>query len=379
VLRLLLFVLLTAVYGYSYSQNGSYTRCADGIVLSHNNEYHVVFPGKPGPDKSGLYGYGTDELVTKNKIWLFFDPPSTGIINIKTKARGSSFGTYIFKEKTGDICSDLQKRKAQLLVFKSESKELESINLFLLNGLRYAVVLVGEERSKDSLQINIEFSPQDEFGNEIIDSLLFDLTTNYKDKSYSLHIRNERSKKPVKATISFYGSNEINGTYVASDLIMNLKKSIKSCDLKIDAEGYLSFDNEEYSILLREDVSDTIYLKPLVRGTVAKIDEIYFAAGLPTILEESVPKLNRLRDFLLVNPSVNIEIQGHVNGDGKRSFRSKKLSKKRAKNILQYLHKAGISSNRLSAIGFGFTKPVYEHPENEVQKEANRRVEILIK
>ena len=80
-----------------------------------------------------------------------------------------------------------------------------------------------------------------------------------------------------------------------------------------------------------------------------------------------------------MNPSVNIEIQGHVNGDGEKSLLAKKLSKKRAKNILQYLHKAGISPKRLSAKGFGFTKPVYEHPENEVQKEANRRVEILIK
>jgi len=339
----------------------------------------VVFSGKPGPDKSGLNGYATNELITKNKIWLFFDPPNDGIINIKSKGESTSFGTYIFQEASGDICSDFQKQKAKLLVYKTDKKELEEINLFIRKGLRYALVLVGEERNKDSLQINIEFEAQDEFGNEIIDSLLFDLTTNYKDKKYSLHIRNERSNKPVKATISFYGSNEINGIYVASDLIMNLKKSIKSCDLKIDAEGYLSFDNEQYAIILKEDISDTVYLKPLVRGTVAKIDEIYFAAGLPTILEESLPKLNRLRDFLLVNPSVNIEIQGHVNGDGKKSIRAKKLSKKRAKSILQYLHKSGISSNRLSAIGFGFTRPVYEHPENEVQKEANRRVEILIK
>jgi len=379
VLRLFLVLVLAAVHGHLYGQQGSYTKCSDGIVLSHNNQYHVVFSGKPGLDKSGLNGYATDEQITKNKIWLFFDPPSDGVINIKTKGEACSYSTYVFKETSGDICSDFYKQKAKLLAYSSNKKELEEINLFIREGLRYAVVLAGEERCKDSLKINIEFTPQDEFGNEIIDSLLFDLTTNYKDKTYSLHIRNEKNKKPVKATISFYGSNEINGIYVASDLIMNLKKSIKSCDLKIDAEGFLSFDNEEYAIIIRDDISDTIYLKPLVRGTVAKIDEIYFAAGMPVILEESLPKLNRLRDFLLVNPSVNIEIQGHVNGDGKKSFRSKKLSKKRAKSILQYLNKAGISSDRLSAKGFGFTKPVYEHPENEVQKEANRRVEILIK
>ena len=112
--------------------------------------------------------------------------------------------------------------------------------------------------------------------------------------------------------------NEIDGAYVASDLIMNLKRSVKKCELKIDAEGFFSFDKEDYKIILGENgFQDTIYLKPLIRGAVAKIDEIYFAAGMAIILEESTPKLNRLRDFLLVNPTVNIEIQG-IKWNGKR-------------------------------------------------------------
>ena len=59
------------------------------------------------------------------------------------------------------------------------------------------------------------------------------------------------------------------------------------------------------------------------------------------ILEESAPKLNRLRDFLLVNPTVNIEIQGHVNGDGKQSMKSKRLSKKGPKVYWHIYFKRG--------------------------------------
>ena len=76
---------------------------------------------------------------------------------------------------------------------------------------------------------------------------------------------------------------------------------------------------------------------------------------------------------------MNIEIQGHVNGDGTQPYSSKRLSKKRAKEIVKHLALAGISPKRLSAKGFGFTNPVYAFPETEMQKEANRRVEILIK
>jgi len=55
------------------------------------------------------------------------------------------------------------------------------------------------------------------------------------------------------------------------------------------------------------------------------------------------------------------------------------LSKKRAKRIVEYLISCGIEPERLSAVGYGNTKPIYPKPESEEQKEANRRVEVKIK
>ena len=379
-LAIIFFWVISLFPGGINCQRSSYYNCEEGISLSHNNYYHLAFQGRKGMDKSKLNGYSEDLDLSKNQIWLFFDPPTSGRISLKTKTPSISFKTFIFGQQKDDVCTDFNKKQANLLFNEPKSKDLKNRSLFIEGGLRYAIVLVGDEKTTDSLEFNINFSPQDINGNEIIDSLLFDLTSTSRDKKYSLHIRNSQNKKPVKGKISFNGSNEINGAYVASDLVMNLKRNVKKCELKIDAEGFLSFDKEDYKIILGEKgLHDTVYLKPLVRGTVAKIDEIYFAAGLPAILEESAPKLNRLRDFLLVNPTVHIEIQGHVNGDGKKSIKSKRLSKKRAKSVLVYLTNAGISSDRLGAVGFGFTKPVYAHPKNEMQKEANRRVEILIK
>jgi outer membrane protein OmpA-like peptidoglycan-associated protein len=46
---------------------------------------------------------------------------------------------------------------------------------------------------------------------------------------------------------------------------------------------------------------------------------------------------------------------------------------------VDYLVEGGISSDRLTAIGFGNTKPIYKTPQTEEEKEANRRVEILIR
>ncbi|MBT5438416.1 MAG: OmpA family protein [Flavobacteriales bacterium] len=375
-----LFFLITIFFPLEIiGQRSSYYNCEQGISLSQNNFYHIAFQGRKGIDRTNLNGYGTDGEITKNQIWLFFVPPSSGQIKLKVKDQDLSFSTFVFAENKDGICSDFKKSKAKLLLNAPKRDLLLSRSLFIEEGLKYAIVLVAAEKIKDSLELEINFSPQDSDGNKIIDSLLFDLTKPSKDKKYTLCIRNFQDHMPVKGKISFNGSNEINGAYVASDLIMNLKRNVKKCELKVDAEGFLSYDEEDYEILLGDNgFQDTIYLKPLVRGTVAKIDEIYFAAGMAIILEESAPKLNRLRDFLLVNPTVHIEIQGHVNGDGKKPMRSKRLSKKRAKSVLDYLIDAGISSDRLSSVGFGFDKPVHDEPKNEMEKEANRRVEVLI-
>ena len=376
-----IFFLITIFFPLEIiGQRSSYYNCEQGISLSHNNYYHIAFQGRKGVDRSNLNGYTEEGSATKNQIWLFFAPPSAGLMNLNIKDQDLSFGTFVFAEINDGICSDFKKGKAKLLLNEPNKDALMNRSVFIEEGLKYAIVLIGAEKIKDSLELEINFSPQDKEGNKIIDSLVFDLTKPSREKKYSLRIRNAQNKMPVKGKISFNGSNEIDGAYVASDLIMNLKRTVKKCELKIDAEGFISYDEEDYEILLGENgFQDTIYLKPLVRGTVAKIDEIYFAAGMAIILEESAPKLNRLRDFLLVNPTVHIEIQGHVNGDGKKPMRSKRLSKKRAKSVLDYLIDAGISSDRLSSVGFGFDKPVHDEPKNEMEKEANRRVEVLIK
>ncbi|MCH1480056.1 MAG: OmpA family protein [Crocinitomicaceae bacterium] len=375
-----LFILFTSLFTMkSQAQDVGYYKCYGGISLSPNNFYSLAFQGKRGLDKKALYGYEKTEEVSKNQIWLFFDTPSSGLMKLNIQKTKASFHIYIFKEKNGMLCDELASGNAKFIFSEQSTKDLNSEFIFVEESLRYGVVLVAKEGIKDSLDFSFDFSPQDEFGNEIVDSLLFDLTTHSNANEYAIHVRDAITKRPVKSKISLTGANEINGAYVASDLILNIRKNIKKCVLKIDAEGYFSFDKKDHSILVKNGLKDTIYLKPLVRGAVAKIDEIYFTAGLATILEESGPKLNRLRDFLLVNASVNIEIQGHVNGDGTQAFSSKRLSKKRAKEIVKYLIAAGISPKRLSAKGFGFTQPVYEFPSSEMEKEANRRVEILIK
>jgi outer membrane protein OmpA-like peptidoglycan-associated protein len=46
---------------------------------------------------------------------------------------------------------------------------------------------------------------------------------------------------------------------------------------------------------------------------------------------------------------------------------------------MQYLVDNGIAKERMTAVGYGNTRPVYANPKLASEEQANRRVEILIR
>ena len=71
-----------------------------------------------------------------------------------------------------------------------------------------------------------------------------------------------------------------------------------------------------------------------------------------------------------------IEIGGHTDDVGDED-KNQALSEKRANTVLQYLIKKGIDSKRLTAKGYGETKPVAYNTTAE-GRQKNRRTEVSI-
>jgi outer membrane protein OmpA-like peptidoglycan-associated protein len=378
--RIVFVAFLSLIFNVT-AQKATYSSCSGQVLVSVNANYKLNFPGIKGIDKTKLHGYLPNEVVTKNAIWICYEPKNNGDLKINCKTQIDSMHFVIFKTDVSDACQDIQNKKAQVLFIKTNTNcsEFENAKMELKSGYKYTFVFIAKEKLESNIDIQLDYLEKGENGGELLDTLSLNLVYARDKPIYSIHVLDEFTKKPVKSRIVISNTVDLDGTYTASDLFLNQKRQIKESIIKIDAEGYLSKDLLNHKIGLTKHTSDTILLTPVKRGTVAKLDEIYFAAGLAVILEESDPKLKRLRDFMILNPSVNIEIQGHVNDDSQRGFVSKRLSKRRAKRILNYLVENGISESRLTAVGFGNSKPVFKNPKNDEEKEANRRVEILIK
>lgn len=120
----------------------------------------------------------------------------------------------------------------------------------------------------------------------------------------------------------------------------------------------------------------------LVVGDKIIIKNLVFKGSL-TIFEnpeEAIIELEKIVVYLNENPNTTIEIQGHVCCIGSahsdahdRSTGKNNLSHTRAQKVYNYLIEKGISSNRMTHMGYGRKFPIPGGIESD-----NKRVEILI-
>jgi len=104
---------------------------------------------------------------------------------------------------------------------------------------------------------------------------------------------------------------------------------------------------------------------------------INFQTSRSIIKSNSYAILDKVVRVMKNNPSYNLSIEGHTDSQGDAAF-NWKLSQDRASAVKNYLVDKGISGNRMTAIGFGETKPVADN-STKAGRALNRRVEFNVK
>jgi outer membrane protein OmpA-like peptidoglycan-associated protein len=84
---------------------------------------------------------------------------------------------------------------------------------------------------------------------------------------------------------------------------------------------------------------------------------IYFANAEPTLTADDKARLDKALEVINDNPTTNIVIEGHASTVGEAEY-NKKLSQKRADNIMEYFKSKGIAAGRMTAMGYGEEQPI---------------------
>ncbi len=107
------------------------------------------------------------------------------------------------------------------------------------------------------------------------------------------------------------------------------------------------------------------------------IENVLFDFDLFTLTNEAKNELTIIRQKLVDNPELLLEIHGHTDNQGTPLY-NKKLSEKRARAIADYFVKQGIDEERISWFGHGSAKPMADNT-TETGRAKNRRAEFLFK
>lgn len=198
-------------------------------------------------------------------------------------------------------------------------------------------------------------------------------------RKLEITVVDQNTKQRIASNISINGlPDSVQSHYAALSQVTLDVISYRTYDINAVKKGYLlGFKN----FIPRNDslYQVEIALKPMSLGDKINLENIKFDSDRTEILDKSKPALQQLKEFLDVNEGVTIEIQGHVNGEGKRNKKKyRKLSEARARAIYEKLLEAGVSSSRMKYKGFGNSKMIFPTPINNRQAEANRRVEAEI-
>ena len=110
---------------------------------------------------------------------------------------------------------------------------------------------------------------------------------------------------------------------------------------------------------------------------VVILEQIQFAFDSAEILPESFPLMRQIAEAIQQNPQIlRIEIQGHTDDQGSYDYNAR-LSQNRAESVQTWLVEAGVDAGRLSARGYGESRPLVRE-ETEEARATNRRVEFRI-
>lgn len=199
----------------------------------------------------------------------------------------------------------------------------------------------------------------------------------------------KNTEKPIRSCISRNNTEiksitGLNDSAIVTHIAMGPGDSfVKAIEAKSGQEFMLVVDNvysNGYGHKIKFNYPKKKNAQELKKGKSLRFSSIMFHGNEATFLPESKQALDSLLDIMITNPTLKIEIQGHVNDpDNEMTHEwNQGLSEKRAKAVFNFLLSNNIHKDRLTWKGYSNTKMIYPKAKSEREYKHNRRVEILI-
>ncbi len=188
--------------------------------------------------------------------------------------------------------------------------------------------------------------------------------------------------KAVSATVSAPNASLSKKTTAQGEYELTLPSGEQM--LEVSAPGYMTQGRRVVGRPGDSLVIDFV-LKPVPKQTLVvlrkeKIEikkQVHFATASDVILPDSAPLLDQVGSVILEHDELkHLRVEGHTDDQGDDAY-NLNLSDRRAKSVMRALIERGVQSERLTAVGYGETKPIADN-KKPAGRAQNRRVEFII-
>ncbi|MDH5672209.1 MAG: OmpA family protein [Myxococcales bacterium] len=174
-------------------------------------------------------------------------------------------------------------------------------------------------------------------------------------------------------------SSDAAGAFAAPDLPNG------SYSARVEAEGYL-LKLASFEVSAGQTATPVVQLSPKPKNSKVRVtkrevrvrEKIFFNTNSDELQARSSALLSEIADVLMRNPQLRlIEVQGHTDNRGNPG-ENLSLSQRRAESVQQWLISAGVAAERLTAKGYGDTRPLIPNL-TDANRARNRRVQFMIR
>ena len=267
---------------------------------------------------------------------------------------------------------------------KNSKGEVIELNRELLKEGRFKFKLPLEEKYLFSIQaayfepLSFEF---DLTGIVQFEEFERDAELVVKKVDFQIDISDEDSKSgiPVDVLITNLDNNEVIRTTGITNsegkYVVKLREGDRY-NVSVSPKGY-SYYNTTVDLKKKETPKKLdVQLKQLKEETKLTLKNITFEFNSAELNSSSFEELDRVVKLMKDNPTIKIEISAHTDNTGSDAY-NLRLSKRRAKSVMDYLLDKKVNANRLVSQGYGKTKPLVPN-DNDENRAINRRVELKI-
>ena len=121
-------------------------------------------------------------------------------------------------------------------------------------------------------------------------------------------------------------------------------------------KGYLNVKNEIRVEDAEESHEYTLQFPLPPINVPVLIDNIFYEFDRADLTPESTEALDKLVEMMNENPNITIELSAHCDYRGNDDY-NQRLSQRRAASVVRYLIQHGVARDRLTAVGYGESRP----------------------